>query len=259
MKSTSLSATFVISLLIAGGFATSAQQTKTGQAEKAPIAPQAEKKRSIVVFPLKGTVTPVQKPERPKGVPRFEPLSAAEKLKIVSGVPGLPNLTNTIPTPFLTLTVDHLEDPAGYLTLNWPDRVFFPLAHYANNIPCDDFRCGIALVNQGEYVQVDFQAEGGNVYMVDFFIDLDVVPADFQLTLGGVTSPPVTANVGGNDLLTWPVYVPVQIVVPPLHPPPGPPWLTATLRLAPRSDNRPYPNWGPYYFIAAEVSKFVSQ
>ena len=244
--------------LVSVNVAAAQQEPKTSKAQEAPAALQAEKKPNVVVFALSGTPTPGKQLERPKDVPRFRPLSNAEKLNIAQGVKGLPNLTTATVTPFLTLTIDHMEDPSGSLTLNWPDRVFFPLAHYGkslglpNSSTDDSKQFNIALVNQ-EYVEVDFQVEVNTVYMVDFFISVDVVPTDFQLTLGGVPSPPQRANIGGNHLFSQPVYVsPV-----PIHFPPGPRWLNATLRLAPRPDTPPYPVWGPWYFIAAEVTKFV--
>jgi hypothetical protein len=249
MKPTSLAASFLTFLLLSCASAKPGQESKPTQSEKARPAPQAEKKPSIVLFQLAGKPTPAQKPERPKSLPRFEPLSAAEKLKTVSAVMGLPNLSGTLPTPYLTLTPSHREDPLGNLTLGWPKIVYtFPLARFTGlDDPtgrCDE--CGIVSVNQ-EYVEVDFPADAGKVYMVDFFIAVDLGPADFQLTVSGTTPSQQPANAGGNHLLTPPIFVGTS----------G--WYSAILQLKPRNDTRPYPNWSAWYFLAAELSKFVNQ
>jgi hypothetical protein len=249
MKPTSLTASFLTFLLLSCASARSGQESKPAQAEKARPAPQTEKKPSIVLFKLAGKPTLAQKPERPKGLPRFEPLPAAEKLKIISGVTGLPNLTGTLPTPYLTLTPSYREDPSGNLTLGWAKIVYpFPLARYMGLVDpaggCEE--CGIVSVNQ-EYVKVDFPADAGKVYMVDFFVAVDLGPADFQLTISGMAPSQQSANAGGNHLLTPPIFVGTS----------G--WYSAILQLKPRNDTRPYPNWSPWYFLAAELSKFVNQ
>lgn len=245
MKPTYVAASSLIFLLLSCASAKSGQESKPTQAEKARPAPQAEKKTSIELFKLAGKPTPTQKPERPKDLPRFEPLPPAEKFRIVSGVAGLPNLTGTLPTPYLTLTPSYREDPSGNLTLGWPKLVYpFPLARYAGLEGCEE--CGIVSVNQ-EYVEVDFPADAGKVYMVDFFVAVDFGPADYQLTISGMPPSQQVANAGGNHLLTPPIFVETS----------G--WYSAILQLKPRNDTRPYPNWSPWYFLTAELSKFVNQ
>jgi hypothetical protein len=230
-------------------------------AQNKPSTPQAHKKTDVVVFTASQTPQPEQAPETPKGVPKFAPLSNEEKLKIVQGLAGLPHVANV--TPFLTLTVDHMyvtgpaNNPLGYLTLDYPDKVFFPLAHYAkptqpNNSDYDFYRDFL----DKEDAEIAFKVDEGAVYMADFFIAVDAThPVDFQVSLGGANSGPQAAAPGGTHLLTPPVYVNPHTA----HLPPGQIWYKARLRLAPRNNQGgQQPRWGTWFFIAVEVSKFVN-
>ena len=110
-----------VMLLVSMSVAAAQQEPKTNKAQKTPAAAsQEEKKPNIVVFALSGTPAPVQKPERPKGLPRFRRLSNERKLEIAQGVRGIPKLVPASATPFLTLYPGKLIDPAGYLELGWP-------------------------------------------------------------------------------------------------------------------------------------------
>jgi hypothetical protein len=211
-----------------------------------------KQKPNVVIFTLSGTPKLMHKPEMPKDLPRFHPLSKAEKRKIAQGVKGLPNLTNAPSTPFLTLTVDHMWDPTGSLMLHWPERVLYPLAHYLNDfVEFQDEPSNNFLVKH-EYVEVNFQVQPNRVYMVDFFVAVDTAPVWFEVELCGVTSPPQQANLGGNHLVTAPVYIPLN---------PGSDWCTTTLRPMPPWSGQGTPPpmssaGGPWYFIAAEISQF---
>jgi hypothetical protein len=212
-----------------------------------------KEKPNVVVFTLSGTPKPGRKPERPVELAKFKRLPNAEKKRIAQRAPGLPDVSQATLTPFLTLTVDHMQEALGSLTLHWPERVFFPLAHYLNDFlqPYDE-PSNNRLV-KAEFVEVQFRVQPNRVYMVDFIVAVDNAPAWFQVELCGAKSDPQQANAGGNHLLTAPVYIP-QL---PLPIPTGGYWCTATLRpMPPNNATVMAAAGGPWYFIAAEVTKF---
>ncbi|HZP33811.1 MAG TPA: hypothetical protein VFB23_10665 [Candidatus Acidoferrales bacterium] len=213
-----------------------------------------KEKPNVVLFTMSGTPKPGRRPDKLKNLPKFKRLSNAEKKGIAQRAPGLPKLAQATLTPFLTLTVDHMQDPLGYLNLHWPERVFFPLAHYVSYndfLQNYDEECNNRLVKQ-ECVEIHFQVQPNRIYMVDFFVAVDNAPAWFQVEMCGVTSDPQQASAGGNHLLTTPVYIP-QLA--PRFP--GGYWCAAFLRPSPpKGETEMAAAGGPWYFVAAEVTKF---
>ncbi len=248
MKPTSLAASFVTSLLMTGAFAVSAQEQKTSQAEKPPAAAaQVEKKPA-----------PAQRPGWPKGVPRFKPLSNAEKLKVAQGLKGFPNMTNASVTSYLTLYPGHLIDTRGSLTLGCPYWDMFAIALYEGSecLVDPDIPPG------GNHVDLFFQADAGdNVYLIDFGVVVGPLGTpgadnglrDFQITLLTCTPntvPPcnqplpaqATAAAGLNHLKE-PIYIPAQ---------------QSGYLYEVRLQRQLPPNGGRWYFLAVDVSKYVN-
>jgi len=233
-------------------FAAAAREPKTNKAQRDPAAAsQAERRPNIVVFALTGTPTPVHKPEKPKGLPRFRPLSNERKLEIAQGVRGTPKLAPASATPFLTLYPGKLIDSAGYLELGWPEWDRFAIAHYS--LVIDPQHAGSnepePLVNQ-EFVELTFKVDSGSVYLVDFFIVIQSPTAnpgvrDFQITMSGLSPSSQQAVEGGNHLTACCLYAQTS----------G--YYTARLRLKPDHNSSPHPKWGAWFFLAAEVTKFV--
>jgi|SRR5882724_1638480 len=239
-----------VMFLVPMSVAAAAQEPKTNKAQKTPAAAsQAEKKPNVGVFALSGTPTPGKQWERPKDVPRFRPLSKERKLEIAQGMQGIPKLAPASATPFLTLYPGRLMDPAGYLELGWPQWDRFAIAHYSLVIDPQHPNEPDETANQ-EYVELTFKADAGNVYLVDFFVVIQSpssIPGkrDFQLTVSGLSPSNQQAVEGGNHL-TAVFYAQSS----------G--YYTARLRLEPDGNNTsPHPKWGPWFFLAAEVTKFV--
>jgi hypothetical protein len=223
-----------------------AQASKSGQQAKAPaVAPQQRKKPNVVVFSLQGTPAPAQRPQRPKDIPRYRPLSSEEKLKIVQGIEGLPHTLTAAP-PYLTLSTIHIIDPLGMLLLNWPNYASPVYTDYAD-FPSSDKDDAKAF--NAKYVQAFFQADPGNVYLVDFVIYLGPVQGtpEFQLTVQGMTpfSQPAQPN-NFNDLVA-PVY---NI--------PSSGWYSVSLQVQPPPPGADGGNYyTPWLFERAEVTKYV--
>jgi hypothetical protein len=236
---------FLVSVNVAAG----AQQPKQSEPQKAPAAAApAEKKPNVVVFTLSGKPAPGKQWERPKGVPKMQPLSIEEKLKIAQGVHGIPALSAAAATPFLTLYPGHLYDPLGSLELGWPEWDRLGIAYYSLAIatPDDDVRDSLA---KEEHAELAFKADAGNVYVVDFIVVIEVPTTstgerDFELTVSGLTPSEVKAISGGNHL-TAVFYVQTS----------G--YYTARLGLKPKQNGGTYPRWGDWYFLATDVTKFV--
>ncbi len=253
MKLTSLVAPFVTSLLMTGAFAVSAQEQKTSQVERAPAAAaQAEKKPA-----------PPQKPDWAKGVPRFEPLSNVEKLKMAQGVKGLPDLTSATVTPYLTLYPGHLTDTGGSLTLGCPERDMMWLALYSG------YQCvaDTEIPPGGNFVDLVFQTDAGNVYMIDFAVvvgplgNADPGIRNFQLTTfpAGQPLPPAPTP----PFQCSPQFQPqteTQILCPQATSAAGFNHLYAFIFAQKSSYEallQPLPA-GRWFFLAVDVSKFVN-
>lgn len=249
MKPRLIAALCTVAVLAGAASVASAQQAKPAQAQKAPSAEaKAEKKPNIVVLKLSGTPKPTKKPERPKGVPRFQPLPNAEKLKIAQLV--IPQISGT-GTPYLTLFPGHLTDTHGYLTLCWPEYVQYWLARYVQVLPAqnpgESQLCSTGSDNQ-QHVELGFDAEGNYGYVLDFFIavipgQVDSGLRDLEVQISGFAPTYPTANAGWNHLFA--TFCPQSSG----H-------YTAQLELKPRGDSQPFPNSGPWWFIAAEVTQF---
>jgi hypothetical protein len=259
MKPRSIGVLCVVSMLAATPMVFP-QQSTLSQEQKVPSAEaKAEKKPNIVVFKLSGTAKPAKKPELPKGLPHIRSLTNAERLEIARGVQGIPNLINATVAPILTLSPSHMVDPLGQLFLGAPAEdfpaslAFYDLAVLLGNY---DQHCEELEVNSREYVQMFFQGEAGDVYIVDFLV---VFPQpnqpslDFQITVSGmdpsfqqVTSPEVPTMPWVAHLTTKPFLVSQSgsyLVV---------------LQLKPKPNNEsPQPNWGPWYFFQVDVAKYV--
>jgi len=235
-------------LLVSVHVATAAQQLKPSEPQKAPAAPHAKKKPKVMVFTLSGRPAPGKQWERPKGVPKVQPLSIGEKLKIAQAVHGIPALSAPAGTPFLTLYPGHLYDPLGSLELGWPEWDRLGIAYYSQTIAGgdDDVRDPLA---KEEHAELTFKADAGNVYLVDFIVVIEVPTTstgerDFELTVSGLAPSEVKAFSGGNHL-TAVFYVQTS----------G--YYTARLGLKPKQDSGTYPSWGDWYFLATDVTKFV--
>lgn len=255
MKSRSICALCVISALAGAAPVVAAQQSKPSEAQKAPpAAAKAEKKPNIVVFKLSGTPKPTQKRERPKDVPRFRPLSKAEKLKIAQVGQGLPHFSPASLTSILSLNPGHMTDATGYLILCWPRWAGWDLAFYTSQpIWNDDLGwCGPGSDNRPGNVAVTFQAQAGYWYMVDFFVFVapmgtgDNGLRDFEVAVGDLPPSYETATVSGYGshlVFKFPADSSRDYV--------------GRLRLKPLTDSDPgSANWGPWFFIAVEVSQF---
>jgi hypothetical protein len=221
-----------------------AQSTEPSQRSKLPTSEaQAGKKPNVVVFPVKGTPSRAQRPQRPRDMPTFRPLSSEEKISILQAIPGIPNLV-TAPAPFLTLSTTHIFDPLGALILSWPEYTNPFYAAYGK-FPTDR---GDATAFNAKTVQVDFQADPGNVYLVDFVVYLGPVQptSDFQITVPGMEPLHQPPQPNAFNHLVAPVYnIPTS----------G--WYTAFLQLQPPSENsdgKPYFSW---ILNRVEVTKFV--
>jgi len=226
-----------------------ASQAKSPEPQKAPAAAQpAAKKPNVKVFTLSGTPAPGKPWERPKGVPKVRPLSIKEKLALAQGVHGIPALSPASATPFLTLTPGHLFDPGGSLELGWPAWDRLGIAYYTLDLASPDDGLNDSLAKD-EYVLLGFNAEAGNVYLVDFIVVIEV-PAtatgerDFELAVSGLPPSEEKAFSGGNHL-TAVFYVQTS----------G--YYTARLGLKPHQNASPHPAWGDWYFLVTEVTKFV--
>jgi|SRR5690348_3866329 len=207
--------------------------------------PAPAKKAAIVVFPLSGSPAPGKQWQRPKGVPKVPPLAAEEKLKILQGVQGIPAVS--APTPFLTLYPGHLYDPAGSLELDWPKWDRLGIAYYTPTGPQAD-GTNEALAKD-EQVHLTFKADAGNVYLVDFIVVIEVPTTstgerDFEVTVSGAPPADQKAFSGGNHLVAL-IYSQAG----------G--YYNVQLGLKPREGNSAYPRWGDWYFLVAEVTKFV--
>ena len=230
-------------MLLAARATQAKQRPQSHEAGKAHPAPA--KKAAIVVFPLSGSPAPGKQWQRPKGVPKVPPLAAEEKLKIVQGAQGMPAVS--APAPFLTLYPGHLYDPAGSLELDWPKWDRLGIAYYT---PATSSQEGsYDVLAKDEQVRVTFKADAGDVYLVDFIVVIEVPTTstgerDFEVTVSG--APPVDqkAYSGGNHLVAL-IYSQTG----------G--YYNVQLGLKPREGNSPYPKWGDWYFLVAEVSKFV--
>lgn len=245
MKPAPIAALFSISLLMSGTPPTPAQESKAGQAEKPPAAAaQAETKPGLP-----------QRPEWPKGVPHFQPLSNAEKLKIVQGVKGFPNMTIASATPYLTLYPGHLNDTNGSLILGCPYWDMLGIALY------EGYECPLDTPPGGNYVDLILTADpGDNVYLIDFAVvallgtpGVDNGIRDFRITLltcGQNTVPPcnqpypvTTTSPEGINHLPYRIYIPAQQS--------GYSYEVLLQRQVPSTGGR-------WYFLAVEVSKFVN-
>ena len=223
-----------------------AQATKSSQEPKAPaVVAQAGKKPNIVVFSLQGTPAPAQRPQRPKGIPPFRPLSKDEKIKIVQEIAGLPHTFSSV-TPYLTLSTVHIIDPLGMLLLNWPDYASPVYTHY-DNFPSSDNDDAKAF--NAKYVQAFFQADPGNVYLVAFVIHLGPVQGtpEFQITVQGMPPFSQPAQPNGFNYLVAPVY---NI--------PSSGWYSVSLQVQPPSFEADGGNpYTPWIFERVEVTKYV--
>ena len=234
--------------LVSAHVAAAAQQPKPGEAQKAPAVSQAKKKPKVMVFTLSGTPAPGKQWERPRGVPKVQPLSIGEKLTIAQGVHGIPTLSAAAGTPFLTLYPGHLYDPLGSLELGWPEWDRLGIAYYSQAIATgyEDARDSLA---KEEHAELTFKADAGNVYLVDFIVVIEVPTTstgerDFELKVSGLAPSEVKAFSGGNHL-TAVFYVQTG----------G--YYTARLGLKPKQNGGTYPRWGDWYFLATDVTKFV--
>lgn len=241
MKPRSIGVLCAVAVLAGAASVASAQQTRPTQAQKAPSAEaKAEKKPNIVVFKLPGTPKPTQKRERPKGVPRFRPLPNAEKLNVVKGV--IPQVSGLGTSVYRARTFCLPEIIQEYL-----------IAQYLPALPAQivaSENCTVGADNP-QHVEIQFAAQASYAYLVDFFVV--VLPAapgqvdsglrDFEVQVSGMRPFYPTATAGYNHLL--PAFcVPVTGEY------------TVLLELKPRGDNPPYPNWGPWWFVDAEVTQF---
>ena len=233
---------FVILFAVGNLFA---QATKPNPQSKlsAPEA-QAGKKPNVVVFAVKGTPSPAQRPQRPKDMPAFRPLSKEEKISILQGISGIPH-TFASATPFLTVSTIHIIDPLGELILSWPEYTNPFYAAYGK-FPND--RGDTAAFN-AKSVQVDFQADPGNVYLVDFVVYIGPVQptSDFQITIPGAEPVHQPAQRNAFNHLVAPVW---NI--------PASGWYSAFLQVRFPSDDdgsgKPYFSW---ILNRVEVTKFV--
>ncbi|HXN53572.1 MAG TPA: hypothetical protein VN943_16690 [Candidatus Acidoferrum sp.] len=222
-----------------------AQATEPSQRSKLPTSEaQAGKKPNVVVFAVKGTPSPAQRPQRPKDMPAFRPLSKEEKISILQGIPGIPNLV-TAPTPFLTLSTIHIIDPLGELILSWP-KYTNPFYAAYGKFPDDG---GDTAAFNAKTVQVDFQADPGNVYLVDFvvYVGPGQPTFDFQITIPGMEPLHQPAQRNAFNHLVAPVWnIPTS----------G--WYSAFLQEQFPSENggsgKPYYSW---ILNRVEVTKFV--
>ena len=222
----------------------SAQPRKSSQQPKAPSAASQERKRpNVVVFSSQGTPAPAQRPQRPKEIPRFRPLSDEEKLKIVQGIPGL-HQTFTSGTPYVTLSSTHIFDPLGMLILSWPEYVS-PVYSAYDKFPQDN---GDANSFNARYVQAYFQADPGNVYLVACVIYLGQVhgtPA-FQITVQGMPAMSQATQPNNFNYLVAPVY---NI--------PSSGWYAVSFQVQPPPQDSDHNYYPPWIFERVEVTKYV--
>ena len=231
-------------MLLAARASQAARQPQSQEAGREHPAARA-KKAAIVVFPLSGSPVPGKQWQRPKGAPKVPPLAAEEKLKIVQVAQGMPAVS--APTPFLTLYPGHLYDPAGSLELDWPKWDRLGIAYYT---PATSSQEGsYDVLAKDEQVRLTFKADAGNVYLVDFIVVIEVPTTstgerDFEVAVSG--APPVDqkAYSGGNHLVAL-IYSQAG----------G--YYNVQLGLKPREGSSAYPKWGDWYFLVAEVTKFV--
>lgn len=233
-----------VALFLASCAFAAAQQSKTS--EKAPA--QTAKKPNVAVFALSGTPSPGKPWQRPKGVPKMRPLSPEEKLKVVQGVHGIPAVSAPAGTPFLTLYPGHLFEATGNLELGWPKWDRLGIAYY-NWVVDPQTESAYDLLAKEEHVLLTFQADAGNVYLIDFLVVIEIPPTstahrDFELNVSGLPASDEQAVVGGNHL-TAVLYVQTSGSY------------TARLGLKPKQGDSPHPSWGDWYFLATEVTKFV--
>lgn len=223
--------------LLAANPQVSAQQSKAIPEQKAPSAETTvQKKPNILVFKLSGTPRPTPKWERPKEVPRFHPLSNADKLNIAHQVN--PQISGN-------------GTPVGrYLSLCWPDYAYLWISHF---VPATDFTAS-PLCTTGsdnpQHVEIQFGAQVNNAYLVDFFISVvlgqvDTGQRDFKYQVSGMQPSYPTVGAGYTHLFT-------------AFCPPSTGNYTTVLELKPKpTDNsQPGPIWGPWWFIQAEVTQF---